>query len=165
MDGGLKLHLGCGGQNWDGFVNVDEYPSFDVKPDLVANILDLPYEENTVDEIWLIHVFEHLYLWEAEDAVFHWFNILKPGGKLVIEVPCLDKIVDNYKRGVKDPRLTILGLYGEQLHGQPEMVHKWTYSKTCIKSVFARFPFEFKIKEPVYHLKQRDMRAEGIKNG
>lgn len=83
----------------------------------------------------------------------------------MIEVPCLDKIVDNYKRGVKDPRLTILGLYGEQLQGQPEMVHKWTYSKTCIKSVFARFPFEFKIKEPVYHLKQRDMRAEGIKNG
>ena len=163
MEGGFKLHLGCGGQNWDGFVDVDAYPAFDVKPDLVCCITELPYKENTVDEIWVIHVFEHLYLWEADDAVAHWHKMLKPGGKLVIEVPCMDKIIHNYQTKETDPRLTILGIFGEQLEGQPEMVHKWCYTKNGLRRMFEERGFEATVKSPVYHLKQRDMRVEGIK--
>lgn len=159
----MRLHLGCGGQNWEGFVNIDDYPAYDVKPDLKASITSLPYEENTVDEIWLIHVFEHIYIWDAEDAVAHWFKILKPGGKLVIEVPCMDKIISNYNKGADDPRLTFLGIFGEQIAGLPEMVHKWCYSKIQLSMIFKRIGFEYEIKEPIYHLKQRDMRIEGIK--
>jgi predicted SAM-dependent methyltransferase len=163
MEGGLKLHLGCGGQSWEGFVDIDAYPSFTNKPDVIADITDLPYDENTVDEIWLIHVFEHLYLWDAEDAIAHWHKMLRKGGKLVIEVPCMDKIIDNYNRKAKDPRLTILGIFGEQLEGQPEMVHKWCYTKDSLKGMFKRAGFDTTIKDPVYHLKQRDMRVEGTK--
>ena len=163
MVGGLKLHLGCGGQNWEGFVDIDAYPSFDTKPDMICDITALPYEENTVDEIWLIHVFEHLYLWDADDAVAHWHKMLKPGGKLVIEVPCMDKILHNYQTKETDPRLTILGIFGEQLEGQPEMIHKWCYTKNGLRRMFEKRGFDVEVKAPVYHLKQRDMRVEGIK--
>ena len=160
---GLKLHLGCGGQNWEGFVDIDQYPAFDCKPDVVSDITDLPYKEDTVDEIWLIHVFEHIFYCDADDAIASWYRILKPGGKLVIEVPCMDKIINNYNKREMDPRLTILGIFGEQLSGQPEMVHKWCYTKNSLKGMLEDAGFKTAIKDPVYHLIKRDMRAEGIK--
>jgi hypothetical protein len=89
--------------------------------------------------------------------------MLKPGGKLVIEVPCMDKILHNYQTKETDPRLTILGIFGEQLEGQPEMVHKWCYTKNGLRRMFEKRGFDVEVKAPVYHLKQRDMRVEGIK--
>jgi len=163
MEGGIKLHLGCGGQNWDGFIDVDDYPAHDCKPDLKCSITDLPYEENTVDEIWLVHVLEHLYLWDVEDAVAHWFHILKSGGKLVVEVPCMDKIIRNFQNKETDWRLTFLGIFGEQIEGMPQMVHKWCYSTAQLSQLFKQVGFQCEIKEPIYHMKQRDIRIEGIK--
>ena len=75
---------------------------------MVADITKLPYKHGTVDEIWLIHVFEHIHIWQAEDALYHWHNILKPGGRLVVEVPCMDKILDNFKKKEVSPALTFL---------------------------------------------------------
>ena len=163
MKGGLKLHLGSGGQNWEGFVNIDAYPAFDVKPDVVSNIINLPYEENTVDEIWLIHVFEHLYIWDAQDALEEWHKILKPGGKLVIEVPCMDKIIANYIKKEKDARLTIMGIFGDQIRGMPEMVHKWCYTVAQLIDFFEKAGFKAEHKDPIYHIVIRDMRIIGVK--
>jgi len=72
----------------------------------------------------------------------------------------MDKIINNYKNREVDPRLTILGIFGEQLSGQPEMVHKWCYTKN---GMLEDAGFKTEIKDPVYHLIKRDMRVEGVK--
>lgn len=56
----MKLNLGCGHKKMAGWVNVDQFP--DCNPDIVANLEHFPYpwEDNSVDEILLSHVLEHL---------------------------------------------------------------------------------------------------------
>jgi hypothetical protein len=56
----LKLNLGCGYKKEEGFVNVDEDEH--AHPDVVHDIsvTPWPFEENSVDEILLTHVLEHI---------------------------------------------------------------------------------------------------------
>ena len=56
----LKLNLGCGMRKRDGYVNVDSSPV--CAPDLVLDLESSPWPwaDNTVGEVVLIHVLEHL---------------------------------------------------------------------------------------------------------
>ncbi len=55
----MKLNLGCGGKRVPGFVGVDKYSTLavDVRADLTET---LPFERNSVDEILLDNVIEHM---------------------------------------------------------------------------------------------------------
>jgi len=57
----IKLHLGCGNDYKEGFINVDG--SADVKPDKVWNLEQspLPFESDSVEEIVANHVLEHVH--------------------------------------------------------------------------------------------------------
>lgn len=57
---GLKLNLGCGDTRLAGYVNVDKYDTF--APDMVADLeaVPWPWADDSVGEIQLIHVLEHL---------------------------------------------------------------------------------------------------------
>ena len=90
----LRLHLGCGEQYLDGYVNIDyprsEHAVMNVKADHYADIATLKYPVNSVDEIRLHHVFEHFNRVTALALLIQWYQWLKPGGKLVIETPDLE---------------------------------------------------------------------------
>lgn len=89
----LRLHLGCGEQHFDGYVNID-YPSdqhnvMQVKADYQANITQLDFPPESVDEIRLHHVFEHFNRVTALAMLIRWQQWLKVGGVLHIETPDL----------------------------------------------------------------------------
>lgn len=80
-----RLNLGCGFAHEDGYVNVD---AFEVcKPDEVVNLdqYPWPWEDNSVDEILMLHTLEHLQDWWG--AILECVRILKPGGMIHIHVP------------------------------------------------------------------------------
>lgn len=58
--GKLKLNLGCGNRKLEGFLNVDSQPG--CRPDVLLNLetTPWPWPDNSVDEVELIHVLEHL---------------------------------------------------------------------------------------------------------
>ena len=54
----LKLNLGCGSKILEGYVNVDKFGNPDQKVDL--EVFPWPWKDNSVKEIILSHVLEHL---------------------------------------------------------------------------------------------------------
>ena len=87
----VRLHLGCGEQRFEGYVNID-YPSENhnvmaVQPDLATDIIALTFPPGSVDEIRLHHVFEHFNRVVALGLLVRWQAWLRPGGQLTIETP------------------------------------------------------------------------------
>lgn len=88
----LKLHLGCGENYLDGYINIDFPPSehavlipiADAHADIIK---DLDFPSDTVDEIRLHHVFEHFDRVIALVLLVRWHNWLKVDGILKIETP------------------------------------------------------------------------------
>lgn len=56
----MKIHLGCGVDYREGYINVDA--SEEVNPDLVWNLEEtpMPINENSADEVLANHVLEHI---------------------------------------------------------------------------------------------------------
>ena len=80
----MKLHLGCGVDKKDGYVNCD--CSSMVNPDIVMDIEDkLPFDDNSVDEILMNHILEHINNFIQLMHEIH--RVSKPGCKIIIRTP------------------------------------------------------------------------------
>lgn len=166
MAEGIKLNLGCGGKILKGFVNVDLANNWsDKQPDVVADLSEpLPFPDAHADEIHAYHVVEHFHRWQIPDILTDWVRVIKPGGILVLEMPCLDKIVGIYAHHLidgtsPDPRLTIMGLFGDPAYKSVEMTHKWCYSIAEMVSILGKLGLEdIQEQQPKTHQPARDMR-------
>lgn len=81
----IRLHLACGEEYMDGWVNVDLYA--DAKVDARFDVSKIPYLDNSVDEIKAFHIIEHFDWFKGQETLKEWFRVLKPGGRLYIETP------------------------------------------------------------------------------
>ena len=83
----LKLNLGCGENRIPGYINVDKFGDPDIKHNLES--FPWPWETNSVSEISLIHVLEHL----GKDVDIYFgifkemYRICNHGAKIRIIVP------------------------------------------------------------------------------
>lgn len=167
----IKLNLGAGNRHLPGFVNVDMQNNWCEKaPDIAADISKpLKFPDEYADEIHAYHVVEHFYRYEIDDILVDWIRVLKPGGLMVLEMPCLDQIIKLFnhyieKEKVPDPRLTLWGLYGDPNYRNVAMCHKWCYSAKEIRRVLEKKGLDVVFAMPQTHKAIRDMRIEGIKH-
>ncbi len=86
----LLLHIGCGDQRLDGWVNVDrqELPSVDVVVDVTAG---LPFDDAAA--LFAEHFLEHLPLDEAIAFLLEAHRVLAAGGRLRLSTPNLDWVL------------------------------------------------------------------------
>lgn len=107
----MKLHLGCGKNIKEGYINIDKYVEFPGVEKL--DIFNLPYADNSVDEILSEHLVEHIGFKDEEKFWTECARVLKPGGKLITETPDMewlckqfleaeDSLTEFYKVGAKD---------------------------------------------------------------
>jgi hypothetical protein len=87
--GVVRLNLGCGTKKLDGWVNVDKVAA--ASPDQVVDLeaLPWPWPDDSVDEVLLAHVLEHL---GAETAVYlgiikELYRVCRDGARITIAVP------------------------------------------------------------------------------
>jgi ubiquinone/menaquinone biosynthesis C-methylase UbiE len=106
-----RLHVGPGKAYLPGWENVDIFSN--IKADVYASALALPYPIETFDMAYVCHVLEHINRNMTLSALSHWRSLLKPGGILRLAVPDFDAVVKYY---TKTRSLTsLIGLlYGGQ---------------------------------------------------
>lgn len=81
----MKLHLGCGKNIKEGYINIDKYIQLPGIENL--DILNLPYQDNSVDEILSEHLVEHIGFADEEKFWKECTRLLKQGGTLITETP------------------------------------------------------------------------------
>lgn len=94
----IKLHIGCGTNYFEGWINIDNNSDNNIKKlDVNWDLKNpLPLETNTVDFIYNEHFIEHLTVQQGVILMKEFFRVLKPKGVLRIATPDLDYVVFRY---------------------------------------------------------------------
>lgn len=113
MSSGLKVHLGSGPINIQGWINVDVRTYDHVH--LVSEGFKLrEFTDEAIAEIYLCHVLEHFSFEEAEALLKSLKVKLRPGGLIRISVPSFDRLIEVYKLSGSDITTVKYALMGGQ---------------------------------------------------
>jgi predicted SAM-dependent methyltransferase len=90
-----RLHLGCGGNLLEGWLNSD---ILDVENDMIfIDVRDkLPFDNDTFDFVYSEHLLEHLSYDEGEGMLEECLRILKRGGVCRMSTPDLGFLIEFY---------------------------------------------------------------------
>ena len=130
----IKIDIGCGTNKIEGFVGIDLDPK--TNPDIVASALDLPFETNSVDEVYSAHLGEHFDPTEAQQFFNEIYRVLKKDSKATIKV---DKDWSKSRLMGKDP------------------THKYRYTEKEILKMLDKFS-EKQVKDKIYFFKITSVR-------
>lgn len=134
----VKLHLGCGSNLFESYINVEGDYCAGQAGIVIHNLTEnYPIPNNCIDEILNVHVIEHIMPDQVLPMLKEWHRILKPNGIVAIEWPDLLKmctyIVQDptriYSENKKILKRGVAGIFGNIARYQDTaMLHKWGYS-------------------------------------
>jgi predicted SAM-dependent methyltransferase len=145
-----KLNLGCASRLLEDYINIDmdsieeikkRYPNItiDEKQEfLQADILDLPFGNNSVDEVRADAFLEHLSFKEESIIFAEIYRVLKPGGLFRFSVPDFEDAIkkwlaaeDNWKDFYRDDDEAISNChwFGQYSYSTDS---RWGYLMACI---------------------------------
>lgn len=107
--------------------------------DMYADIRELPFEDNTVDEMVGMHIFEHFSSREGDELLAYWYRLLKKGGSLRLHVPDVRGIMEEYNKD-KDIRWALRQLWGSNKNDFG--IHKAGYVFETLSEKFERAGFK-----------------------
>jgi predicted SAM-dependent methyltransferase len=145
----IKLEIGSGRKPRKGYLTCDIRPLPSV--DFICSADQLPFQDETVDEIYSRHLIEHFTLKEFLSVLKEWNRVLKKGAKLYIICPNLlwhlNQIVNgdhlslyNKESGYNARYWGFGSLFGWQQDGFD--VHKFGYYFDLLRDVLDEFGFD-----------------------
>ena len=153
------LHVGCGTAplpsgrfNGHQEIRLDIDPA--VNPDVVGSITDIPLMSGTVDAVYSSHNLEHVADHEVSMALGEFYRVLKPGGKLVIEVPDLQSVSEAIPRvglrgvlyespaGPISPLDVLYGLRTAVAGGNGFYAHKTAFTQETLTEALTKGQFK-----------------------
>jgi hypothetical protein len=173
-DDAIRLHLGCGADYWDGYINVDS--SATARCDLQLDFRQIAqrYAPGSIREIAMMHSLSYLRLWEARDFLADLYRLLEPGGRLVLELPdlakCAKRALETDGARMADYLEAVRGLYAfdmEQIkRREPFTPYAFGWSAAHLRSELENIGFSaITVGEPQTHGRRvwRDTRIEATK--
>ena len=149
----IKLNLG-GVEKQEGGLGspvLIDFTNIDIRNlpgvDIIHDITDLPmFQDDSVDEIRVSHVIEHIPTDKIIKTLAEWYRILKSDGLLRIYCPDAEKIAEDYIEGkipcVEFSRL----LFGNQEYG--ENVHRLSFDRKRLDDLVESTGFEIVGRDP-----------------
>lgn len=171
----MKINFACGKQTWPGFCcidavqnpkasrNVDLLYAMEFNGPALAN--PIPLNDGVATEVHAYHFIEHVYRWQAPAVVAEFRRLLKAGGRLILELPDIQKAAKNLLLGSPD-QMSMWALYGDPGHKDPYMCHRWGYTPATITQLLADAGYQnIRVLPPQTHgaRHNRDMRVECVK--
>lgn len=160
-----KLEIGKRGRGKNEWMNLDIKGA-----DILGSVPPLP--ERVHSQKWqiikAIHFWEHLYLWEARKLARECYEVLAPGGRLILECP---NIVSAAKgllgKGKGGDKYIWHVLFGNPNYEDPSYGHKWGYTPETLKQQlieYGGFKEELvEIHKARFHVPERDFRIIATK--
>lgn len=93
-----------------------------------------------------------------------WKRVLKDGGKLILELPCMNKVLRHIYDCVRNGEpftmaKTWLAWHGDPQYRDESMCHRWSYTREMLETLLLQVGFrDVKYEKPRYHFPGRDMR-------
>lgn len=147
-----KLNLGCGFKHVEGFLNVDNFP--ECNPDIMHDLETFPYpfDSNSVDEIILDNVLEHLgQTFDIFNGVIkELYRISKDGATINIKVPYPRH--DNFLGDPTHVRAIIpntLALYDQERN------RKWIAEKSANSPLGIIYKVDFRVGKVTFNLDEK----------
>jgi SAM-dependent methyltransferase len=123
----IKLSIGPGGGEYPGYLSVDLH---DQRAFIVMDVTQLDFAENSVSEILAINIFEYLNPYHVADILKRWKKVLKPGGKLVMEMPDIEALFKRFATANTEERYGILNTMYQTVDAvRPSGQDRITYPK------------------------------------
>lgn len=158
----MRINVCAGRHVLEGWTNVDVVASAHPKakgrvPEILADMRSIPLPDGCADEILCVHGLEHVFEWEADEALAEWFRLLKHGGMVAIEVPnlikCCINIIEDYKLPNKHPdQMGLFGIFGDHTLRDPYMMHKNAFTPKSLSCKLENAGFKaIREEQPQYH--------------
>jgi SAM-dependent methyltransferase len=135
---GLRLDIGpgCSPRDPEKFVMVDKYDealkAVGHEPDVRAGMGDLPFEDDSVQEMWCSHALEHAAMSEVPGILKEWLRVLKPGARLLLQVPNFDYVAKYWLTG-PDRKWAEMMVFGQQAYG-PGDFHRCAFTSISLRT-------------------------------
>lgn len=151
--GTVRLNIGSGDlpMRMPGWVNVDQAPYTGVN--LVLKVPPLPWESDTVSEIYAGHFLEHLERSQGAEFLAECYRVLQPGGRLGILVPDMAECFRRYIADEAAPAEFPAGHHRDlrDLDDLNEMIifstvqpshHQWSYDLVTLRRALEHAGFD-----------------------
>ena len=147
----LKFNIGCGRDKIPGYIGVDKY---DKSADINEDIFEVDLPEACADEIMASHLIEHIPHHRGPELLSKWFNVLKPGGKLVMELPDLEGLCKAFIEAETDEErywltVCIYGVaHGEEVPSEEvqkygtKSPHLWGYYPKVLSDILTEIGYK-----------------------
>lgn len=165
-----RLNLGSGVLMWPDYINFDilHYQGRHAKTDVVGRIEQMPFNKGSFKRILCCHVIEHFYKTDAIQVIGDCYSLLKSGGVLVVEAPCILGCYWYYIEVKKDVSRFIDFIYGgedNRLKYGNGYAHKSGWTSNIMAELMAAIGFKIiSVGIGQHHgMGRRDFRVEGRK--
>ena len=167
-----NLNLGGGGLIWPDYLNFDlrhhNRGNGHAVTDVIGDINYMPFKECSFKIILCCHVIEHFYKTDAIEVIGKCYSLLKPGGILVMEAPCILGCYSYYVEKFKDVSRFIDFIYGgedNRLKYGNDYAHKSGWTGKLMAEEMEKIGFGIVgIGIGRHHGRgKRDFRVEGVK--
>ena len=136
----MKLNIGCGKRNFGKeWIHID---GSDYEHIHSHNIVDVPFEDNSVDIIYASHTLEYFDRDEVLEVLRKWRSVLKPNGILRLAVPNFEIYSKLYSEGKITLDQCVGPLYGKwKMTDTQNVYHKTTYDFVSLKKILGKTGF------------------------
>ncbi|MBA4416367.1 MAG: hypothetical protein C0392_00425 [Syntrophus sp. (in: bacteria)] len=134
------VEVGSGSSPRQGYIHCDIHSAPHVE--YVCKAWEIPFSSESIDEIYARHILEHLTYRDASRSLRHWLSLLKAGGHIDVNVPDIEKHIEQLKMDGDSPYIdyvvtnrdhAMAGIYGWQQNDRD--IHQWGYTFDSLSSL------------------------------